>query len=143
MKKFDERLTGDAQWFGYLTLENVDAVADRIRRMLDGHRYTWVAVNEAFERPEVRTSQVMEKVEVFRSRDDSYGELAGITVLDTYGVWGPDTTAPDERTAAQQPERDRAYMVIDHNKIEIKHFVPAGSRLYWVIALEDEGGEPS
>lgn len=39
-----------------LTLDNLEEVAQRIKDMLDGKRYTFVACNEFFDfKPEVRT----------------------------------------------------------------------------------------
>lgn len=133
------RLASDRAWFGYLTMENLDAVADRIRRMLDaGQRYTWVAVNEGRGyKPEVRTGQVAMKVEAWRLETGSSGEpYGGITVNDTYGTWGIHTTAIDQRAAQKQVSRDKAFIHIEHGQIRVEHYAPAGHRLRWVAALE-------
>lgn len=51
-----QRIRSGRDWSGYLTLENFDAVAGRLREMLEGKRYTWVSCNEGLRDffPEVR-----------------------------------------------------------------------------------------
>lgn len=134
-----KRLASDRKWFGYLTLENLDAAADRIRQMLgNGQRYTWVAVNEGLGyRPEVRTGQVAESVEAYRLEANGHAH-GGVKVVDTYGIWAAHTNVADQAEAAARGGADEAlaYLVISHNKIEIEHFAPAGYHLRWVVALE-------
>ena len=44
-------------WSGMLTTQNIDQVADLLRHLLTGKKYTFVAANEYYEyKPEVRTS---------------------------------------------------------------------------------------
>jgi hypothetical protein len=156
--------TPDRQWFGHLTLENFDAVAERITAMLTGARFTWVACNSGLGDyfPEVRTGQRMEKLTVHDRKTYEDGSThAHLTVCDTYGVWGLSTSVPDGKAAYERRERawkaagederrtgeweDKRLTQVkiergryDAGRIEITHFAPAGHRLYWVIAVEPE-----
>lgn len=156
--------TPDRQWFGHLTLENFDAVAERISSMLEGRRYTWVACNSGLGDyfPEVRTGQQMDTLTVHeRTTYEDGSTHAHLTVCDTYGVWGLSTGVPDDKAAHER--RDRAWAKADEDarrtgewedkrlawvkiergrydegRIEITHFALAGHRLYWVIAVEPQ-----
>lgn len=144
-----KRLESDRDWYGYLTLDNCDAVAGRIRSMLAGQRYTWVSCNEGLRDyfPEVRTGQrLRDDVRIDRDTLDGGTEWAHISAGDTYGVWGLGTTVPDQKTAhrwaADDKKRKRLTCLHitrgrhDGGRIEIEHYAPVGARLYWVIAVE-------
>jgi len=126
-----------ARWYGELTVENLEAIAQRLRSMLTGRRYTWVAVNEYYgplPRPEVRTGQQIEPgksqngeaVYIHYGEDRTWGMIG---INDTYGCWSIST---DDR-----PEK-RPYLVFEYNKLTIEHYAPGGNKLIWVIASEDE-----
>jgi hypothetical protein len=157
------RLASDRDWHGYLTLENLEAVAGRMRKLLTGRSYTWVACNSGLRHyfPEVRAGQQLRDDGVTTYRNDNGGRYsAGITVPDTYGVWGLHTDVPDQPTARKRrseawdeaseeqrrtdtwDDRDLTYLHIIRDKIEIEHFAIIGYRLYWVVTVEprdDEG----
>jgi hypothetical protein len=139
------RLKGDRDWSGYLTLDNFEAVADRLRKLLDGHPYTWVACNEGFGyRPEVRPGLLMEKVAATLLAPD-HGH---ITVADTYGVWGLSAHWPTRADAYAAGSYDEAIKRGAHvafksdrygEQFSAEHFAPTGSRLYWTVAVEHRG----
>lgn len=159
------RLASDRYWYGYLTLENLEAVAERIRKLLAGQRYTWVSCNSGLRHyfPEVRTGQELRDrgVTTYRDEEAQYGPFGGITVPDTYGVWGLHTDCPDQQTARRRrghawerasdeqkatdtwDDQHLTYLHITRDKVEIEHFAPIGYRLYWVITVEprDEEGD--
>lgn len=143
-----QRLADGRGWWGYLCLDNFDLVADRIRSMLgDGQPYTWVAVNEAFGlRPDVRAGMVAEKVTV-RGGADEDTPAKYLTVADTYGVWGIDTSARTEADARDGGKLNNVYLHFETNqwgdKLTIEHYAPAGHRMCWVIAVHPQGGEES
>lgn len=157
------RLKSGRDWYGYLTLENFDAVTERIREMLTGHRYTWVSCHEGLRDffPEVRTGQrLSQDLVVNREPLEDGTDWAHLTVADTYGVWGLSTTVPDQATARERrqaawdgaDEGKRAsgkweaglsmtYLHFKHGRhdegrIEIEHRNGYGDRLYWVISVE-------
>jgi hypothetical protein len=157
--------TPDRPWHGYLTLENFDAVAERIKAMLTGVRYTWVACNSGLRDyfPEVRTGQQMDKLTLSGRKTYEDGPHAHLSVCDSYGVWGLSTSIADDKAAYRR--RDEAWAAAgeearasgtwedkrltwvkidrgryDAGRIEITHYAPAGYRLYWVIAVEPEPG---
>lgn len=161
-----ERIASGRDWFGYLTLENFDAIAARVRALLEGRRYTWVSCNEGLRDffPEVRTGQEMEKLVIHDRSDLGDGvTMAHFTVCDTYGVWGLDTTVADQRAAEQKRKaawdsaneagrrrraenRGLTYVHFtrgryDQGRIEIQHHNGYGDRLYWVIAVEPDPTE--
>lgn len=146
------RLKSGRDWYGYLTLDNFDAVVERIREMLTGHRYTWVSCHEGMRDffPEVRTGQrLSQDLVVNRERLEDGRDWAHLTVGDTYGVWGLSTTVPDQATACQRGE-DKSMTRLhfkhgryDQGRIEIEHHNAYGDRLYWVVSVEvaeDEAG---
>lgn len=145
MSTYAERLKSDRDWYGYLTLENAEAVADRIRSMIgDGQPYTWVAANEYFGyKPEVRTSQVASKVEFNQDLRLSDGTpWAHLTVVDTYGIWGLHATAADDAAACEADKKDRTVLKFGYRKLTIDLYAPGGNHMWWVIALENaaDGG---
>lgn len=129
------RLQSGREWFGFLTVENVDAVADRIRSLIgDRQPYVWVACNEGLGdyRPEVRTGQVAESIRAER-RDGR----ASIIVVDTYGVWSIRSDAADqEATARRKPEFGLTYLHITRGQVRMEHKAPVGARLLWTVAVE-------
>lgn len=138
-----KHLASHLPWYGYLTLANLDAVADRIRAMIgDGQPYTWVAVNEGLDyKPEVRTSQVATKVEPYRL--ETGGEPhGGVTVVGGYGIWSVHTDVADQAEARTRDGKDKrlAYLQITRDEIRVNHYAPAGYRLCWVAALEEARG---
>lgn len=141
------RLESGLNWSGFLTLDNIDAVAGRIRAALAGKRFTFVASNEGLRNyfPEVRTGLEMREVTVSRDGD---GRWASFNVSDSYGVWGAQALPPDQQAArdAGSDSKTCVYMRItrgryDEGRIEIEHYAPIGSRLCWVIAVEAGQGE--
>lgn len=55
-----DRISSGRRWAGFLTLANAEAVAGRIRTLLEGNRYPFAACGEisgSFPRVEVRTRQ--------------------------------------------------------------------------------------
>jgi hypothetical protein len=80
-------------WFGMLTVENIEQVADLLRQLLVGKTYTFVTVNELFRyKPEVRTSQRLKpNGDAITATKDETGRFASFSVSDSYGVWGCST----------------------------------------------------
>lgn len=134
-----KRLESGREWFGYLALDNLDAVAARITRMIgDGQPYTWVACNEGLGnyRPEVRTSQVARSVRVERGRD-THGS---VIVLDTYGIWAIQTNIADQAAGTRRkPDFSLTYLKITRSQIQMEHKAPIGARLLWTVAVQDRG----
>ncbi|MFF4417006.1 hypothetical protein ACFYY8_31180 [Streptosporangium sp. NPDC001559] len=134
-----ERIVLGLPWGGYLALDNLNLIADRIRMMIgEGQPYTWVAVNEAFSmRPQVRTSGVATSIEAGRlyGKEGEYGHLM---VVDTDGVWSLCTSASNQRSAndSDNPVYSTPYLVFEGGQLTIDHRAPAGHRLCWVVAPE-------
>ncbi|MFV2172269.1 hypothetical protein ACFHW2_12210 [Actinomadura sp. LOL_016] len=133
------RITSGQDWSGFLTLANLDAVADRIRSMIGGGRpYTWIACNEGLGnyRPEVRTGQAARTIDVCRI-DRAGGPHGDIQVHDSYGLWWICTDAQDQAAAhGREPSFELAYLDITRTYVRIATKAPAGYRLWWVVAVE-------
>jgi hypothetical protein len=136
------RLTGDAPWYGFLTLENLDLVAGRLRRLLTDRRFTWVACDAAMRnyRPEVRTSQELAEAGVKVSWDDDETRRAGfITVSYTEYLAIIDTSISghDEIKALgyDKCRKHGAYLSFTHDQVRIEQVTDFGL-IYWAAAVE-------
>lgn len=145
----DPRTPSQAHWEGWLTLDNLEAVADRIRAMLAGQRYTFVAVNGLFgDCPEVRTGNALVGG-VRVSRHDGFG---GVTWSDSRYVTGLHTfvqTQDEARHLAEDDEKRKRLTRVtldpsfrDPGTLLTEQWTGAGHRLYWVVAVEHEAREP-
>lgn len=161
-------------WYGYLSDETVEHIAERIRNLLTGRRYTFVSLNTTQTRtmPEVRTGQRMtpekhvrrEAVSVHRigepldyagAEPDKAWESCGLSVADTYGVWGMHASHATEADAykdSADPEKAHraTYVTIEggrsddprdvgrRDRIEVIQYngLNPPERLHWVIAIE-------
>ena len=113
-------------WFGTVTNENIEEIANKIFDMLKGKTYTFVEVYEYMRyEPKTRTSQKLENgtngspLSVWHSEDLTY---SGANFCDTYGVWG---ISPNY------------YIVFEYNSITIHLNTPAGKEAYWQITVND------
>lgn len=161
MRPFDACLKTESDWFGYLTVDNYKDVAERIRRMLTGKRYTFVAMNHAFTtevqppRLEARAGQRMKRARYnepgseITIHDEGELGLYGFTVSDTYGIWGVSTDKTDQSPVyldsnpSGKPIGDyhaalwTAYISIEGmRQIRIVQRAPAGHRIEWIIAVD-------
>jgi len=150
-------------WHGYLTLENYAAVGERLRALLTGKRYTFVAVNSGSDyRPEVRTGLELRDngLTVHDPEDD--GQFASINVSDTYGVWGIhvfdvptsqqdgyecrnaawDKASDEDKRGWQWQDKRLTYLHFKWDRIEIEHFAMAGHRIVWVAVVEPDAEVP-
>lgn len=119
---------------GAITKENYAAVAEIVRIVLLGKRYTWVSVNEYFShRPEVRVGLVVASVTV-----NEYG----FTVHDDYGIacvnWGYETQ--QEARAARQTDdaslHKHSWIDIKEDAVQVEHFALAGNHIWWHWAVD-------
>jgi hypothetical protein len=134
-----KRVSTDHTWSGYLTLENLQAVADRISALLgNGRRFTTVVSNEGMQAnlPEVRTGRVLHTITVHDEREK--GIPAGTIVLSADAMSDWTTHAPD-RPAARALERTRRppHFHITHDTVRVTDRVPAGHRTYEVFSVEE------
>lgn len=123
------------RWFGTLAIDNVEQVAAAIETVLADKSYTFVACNELFDfRPEVRTGQRLKKSNPVHTwiKEEKY---AGLSVSDTYGVWGFSTNAIED---VYDPTFNNPYIVLDHGKLTVTHRALAGHLIYWCAAVEGE-----
>ena len=140
-------------WYGMLTIDNIKGVVALFRQLLDGKRYTFVAVNmygnentpgRIVSKIDVRTSQEVRHDKAkygetftvwFDEQSDTPPRFAGFNVCDTYGVWGLSTNTNETK---HDHEFKNPYIVFEWNKVSITHRAPAGHILYWTIAVEDD-----
>jgi hypothetical protein len=132
-------------------------VHERLKKMLDGRRYTFVAYNTDFGHmsADVRTGQ---RLDPSGTRNGQALTLsleplsdgrpwAHIMAHDTYGVWGIDTTHPTEAEAHDDrwhAKKTGTYLVFDGfgdqgpAKVVIEQYNGYGQKLRWIIATEYE-----
>lgn len=147
---FNSRGNVMTKWYGMLTIDNINEVVTQIKEVIDGKKYTFVAVNmygnennpgRLVSDVDVRTSQEVrhdkakngQTFTVWFDDESPHPRFAGFNVSDSYGVWGLST-----RTNSHDYDYEfkNPYIVIDHDKISISHRAPAGHILYWIIAVE-------
>lgn len=126
-------------WYGMLTVENIEQVADLVRQLLVGRTYTFVAANEYRDyKPQVRTNQHMTRSNAGDPVNVYYDEsaekrFAGFSVCDTYGIWGVSTNLKDD---LYDPDFKNPFVNFENDKVTITHRAASGNKIYWVIALE-------
>lgn len=137
---------------GYLNPDNIDGFAQWMRSVLlpngEPKPYTWVAVNEFFGyKPEVRVNQYVtpestrdgEGVKIYD------GDLPGFSVADTYGVWDIHVSERDRIKGYNNPEPKFAtYVEAEYRNgwnVTFRHRAPAGYRLFWTIAMQEENND--
>jgi len=116
-------------WYGKITVENIEEVSLKILDMLDKKKYTFVEVYEYKKyRPETRLHQELENgsngtsLSVWYSEDGTY---AGSIFCDTYGVWDLSTTGDE-------------FVSFSWGSILIEGKSPSGLYFYWQITVEHE-----
>ena len=133
------------KWYGTMTVQNVQEVADLILEVLDGKRYSFASFNEFVKRLDVRTGQRLNHdgaasgcaVATYFDKETDPPAFGGFHVGDTYGNWGTSTNARADGYF-YDPEHNAPYIVIEHNQVKITRRAPAGQMLYWVAAVEHE-----
>lgn len=131
-------------WHGTLTIHNVEEVAGMLRQLLEGKLYTSCEVYEyKGYRPELRLHQKLEPthatnkegISTYRHEDEDGNVLAGFLVVDSYGVWGLDTTKTDK---GYDSTFNNPYLVFEWNKCTMTLRTPTGQLAYWMVVVEDE-----
>ena len=133
-----------SQWYDTLTQANVVQFADRLKRLLGGKEFTFIAVNEAFGTDaKIRVRQILEGRSIvpnsWNTHPDGSPENIGVTatsdsptipdwchvlVCDSYGVWSMSNGArfcfsPETR---YEPER-----------VTITFKAGAGNEITWTV----------
>lgn len=135
------RLASDRDWHGYLTLENLDAVAQRLRDLIgDGKLYTAVCSSEDFwslRPPEVRTSCTSDKIDVCHEPFEGR-PAADISINDQHYLHYLTTQSASQVEARALPEEDRPpYLHFKYGRVEITDHAPAGNKIFQVYAVEE------
>ncbi len=132
----------DLYWYGMLTIENVQEVADLLLQLLDKKRYAFVGAGEFYDfMPKVRTNQCLrhkdsltgKAINVYYSKKENPPKYAGFNVCDTHGVWGCSTNLIED---IYDPSFNNPYLTFENNRVTITQRTPAGKLLYWVIAIQ-------
>lgn len=140
----DPTCPAQESWEGWLTLDNLEAVATRMRSTLDGQRYTFVAVNGLFgDRPEVRTGNRLSDRGITASISARMGH---ITWSDNRFVTGLHTTLQTQDDAREQASKENGERRLtrvtfepcfrDPGTMLFELWTGAGHRLYWCISVE-------
>lgn len=124
--------------YGTVTTQNIKEVADKLRDLLTGRKYTTVHCYEYKNYvPEVRLHQELggstngDDVNLHFHSD----EHAQVTICDSYGVGGFSTyrTVP-----GYDPEFKAPYVVFERGQFRITHRAPNGKLIQCVYAPERE-----
>jgi hypothetical protein len=134
------RIRSGADWSGYLTLANLDVVAERLTALIgNGRRFTSVYSNEdswAHRAPEVRTGQTA-KITVTASSSTGHPY---ITISEDGWTSWLDTEVQGQAEARALPGKKRPpYLHFKWGRLEISDHAPAGNRFFIVFAVEAGG----
>lgn len=128
---------------GMLCAETRDAIAERMRDVLDGQYFTLVIGNSYDE-----YSSKFSAIEVLPSqrlagpiRNYSDESLAGISWTTTRLAMGVHTTAQTLAEARDGRQHLYVHFTFDPERITIDHYAPAGYRLLWIFAVERHDAE--
>jgi hypothetical protein len=145
------RVDDHREWAGYLTIENVEHVAQALRSFLVGNTYVWA---EAYEyndwRLRVRTGMTLGENTQHPSGISAHinDYRAAVNVCDSYGVWGLHSGMVDQRLEGHPGERRYASRIEIGRSADlgtwawhITHLTPEGKGCRWTVALESAKGE--
>jgi hypothetical protein len=130
-------------WTGMLCAETREDIAQRMRNVLEGRRFTYVHSNSYAEDPEeyryaavdVNTTQRLTRpVEDRTDSDDGYTHI-GWSITD-YAM-GVSTKAKTQAEGREGKPYDYVSFNFTPRRIVIEHFAPSRSRLRWEFVLED------
>jgi hypothetical protein len=152
-----ERIGLPQDWHGYLTLENLDAVADRIRALLAGRLFTCLYEGEGMSQATLDTSRRLVPAEFSPGHERPHKETGvttsvstvehpfqyGLGALDLHlqnGTWYVNTTITRALAVPglSKRERERGTRLSlrrDGLTAEFRNF--SGERRTWTIRLED------
>jgi hypothetical protein len=126
-------------WQGYLTLENLDEVHERLSDLLSGW-FTVVEQNDGLPAspPRVRTSQRAGQIELTRGEGVLTAiAFATIMVADNSHVWSISTSYPNAEAVADDDDPKRqVHLTFEPGRVAISQYVPAGHHTWWVVAAE-------
>ena len=155
-----QRIESDRDWHGYLTLANAEAVAARLRRLLDGQRFTFVTANEGLRDgfPDVKTGLRLRDGGVTVSLKDGTADVGASCTGGSWGFYSDIATqaeghkrsqaAWDKATDEQKRgngwrDKSLVHLHFKHDRLEIEHFAPIGFLMQWTVAVieypEDDG----
>lgn len=129
----------ERNWYGMLTIHNVDKVADLLMRTLGDRTYTSVSARcEDRSPPEVRTGHKLKPGRPGSNPVTVHKHEGWVHMIigDTYGVWGITSSAA---SSAYDPEFKNPYLSFDRGRVAITHRVPCGDIVHWVFAPERNG----
>jgi hypothetical protein len=124
--------------YGTLTIDNLESYAKAIEEKLTGKKYVFVAYNEIFGfEPEVRTGQELKEnsLRYWKDEENNPPHYAGFNFTDSYGVWGLSTSQKENK---YDPTFNAPHVVIEHNHIIMTLLAPAGQKIYWHIAIQED-----
>lgn len=127
----------DNNWFGTVTMQNIDEVVRLMRLYLTGKKYTTVYCYEYKRwKPEIRVHQQLrngtdgQAISLHRRSD-----YAQVIVCDTYGVGGFSTSQNESK---YDPDFMAPYISFEWmNMIKVTQRAPNGLLFYTVYRVED------
>lgn len=146
-------------WHGYLTVDNAEAIAERLNRMLVGRHYTFVTQlgyvdGHGAHEPEVRTSNHLTSPGSVSTPSTPHLPVMRFIHFDDGDYsWSLSTSCPTQADAHEAVSRYNAspggekaradYRELTHLwfygdlRVQITYHAPSGARVVWVVAVED------
>lgn len=129
-------------WHGMLCAETREGVAQRMRNLLEGKRFTYVHSNTYAEDPEeyryaavdVNTTQRLTGTIKVSDDDRDYSHIWWAITDYSMGV---STKAKTQSEGREGKPYDYVHFNFTTRRVVIEHFAPSRSRLRWEFVLED------
>lgn len=115
----DDLIETEYTWSGYITRENIEAVAKRIERELTNKFFTIATViyNHPEPEPRVDLHRKLEKVYFYHGNAEGEGDFSGMGISHSDGVHTISTSAHSGNTF---PQPGQPIIAFDINRITIK-----------------------
>lgn len=132
-----------SDWCGVQTVENTPAIADRLRHMLTGKRYTFTTAVGGYRSPmlDVHTDQRLNEDGMISSWEDHDHptEYAGFYVLGMENTqsWGKSTRNKSEKF---DPQYNEPFWTFSANQARVQQ-QESGHLEVWAIAVQEEDDE--
>lgn len=130
-------------WFGMLAVSNIRKVADRLAKMLEGRKYTFVSFNEFSQEPpkflrgQCLTPETAPNGQAVRAAiGEGLYNGARLIVCDSAGGWQVPTNMMNE--LQRHDRKDSKFNFVGGRTFVVSYKAGAGNMLIWMVSVEPD-----